>query len=117
MGLAMNIQIFGRAKCFDTRKSVRYFKERGIKYQLVDVDKYGISRGEFNSIARAVGGWENMLNTESGDQDLLALIRYLALEDKQEKLMENPKLLKTPIVRNGREAAVGYCPDVWKLWS
>jgi len=52
----MNIQIFGKTKCFDTKKAERYFKERGIKYQLVDIVKYGISKGEYQSVKSAVGG-------------------------------------------------------------
>ena len=110
----MNIQIFGKAKCFDTKKAERYFKERRIKYQFVDVLKYGMSRGELNAVKNAVG-LEAMVNTEDEDYPLF---RYLAsTESKMDKLYEVPYLLKTPIVRNGKQATVGYCPDVWKNWK
>ena len=51
----MNIQIFGKSKCFDTKKAERYFKERRIKYQFVDINRYGMSRGELNAVKNAVG--------------------------------------------------------------
>ncbi|MBS1419615.1 MAG: arsenate reductase family protein [Firmicutes bacterium] len=110
----MNIQIFGRPKCFDTKKAERYFKERRIKYQFVDIIKFGMSRGELNSVKNAVG-LEAMINTEDEDYPLL---KYLAgNEAKLEKLFETPYLIKTPIVRNGKQATVGYCPEVWKNWE
>lgn len=110
----MNIQIFGKAKCFDTKKAERYFKERRIKYQYVDVIKFGMSRGELASVKNAVG-LDNMVDTE--DQDY-PLFQYLAsLDAKMEKLYEEPYLIKTPIVRNGKKATVGYCPDIWKNWD
>ena len=108
----MNIQIFGKSKCFDTKKAERYFKERRIKYQFVDILKYRMSRGELNAVKNAVG-LEAMVNTEDEDYPLF---RYLAsTEAKMDKLYEVPYLLKTPIVRNGKQATVGYCPEVWKV--
>lgn len=113
----MNIQIFGSAKCFDTKKTQRYFKERGIKFQSVDLMQKGMSKGEFNSVKTAVGGFEKLIDENCKDKDLLALIKYLAQEDKEEKVFENPKLIKTPVVRNGKVATIGYQPDVWKSWE
>jgi arsenate reductase-like glutaredoxin family protein len=113
----MNIQIFGKSKCFDTKKAERYFKERGIKYQYIDVIKYGISKGEYNSVKAAVGGAAPLIDTESGAYEKL-YIKYLAGETAaEEKLMDNPALFKTPIVRNGRAATVGYRPEVWADWT
>ena len=110
----MNIQIFGKAKCFDTKKAERYFKERRIKYQFVDVIKFGMSRGELSSVKNAVG-LDAMVDTN--DQDY-PMYQYLASADaKLDKLFEEPYLIKTPIVRNGKKATVGYCPDVWKTWE
>ena len=110
----MNIQIFGKAKCFDTKKAERYFKERRIKYQFVDIIKFGMSRGELQSVKNAVG-LENMVNTEDEDYPIY---KYLSSnEDKLQKLYEVPYLIKTPIVRNGKQATVGYCPEVWKTWE
>ena len=105
----MNIQIFGKSKCFDTKKAQRYFKERRIKFQFVDIVKYGMSRGELTSVKNAVG-----IDAMSDAPE----IGYLAYDaDKLEKLFEYPELLKTPLVRNGKQATVGYCPDVWKNWE
>ena len=113
----MNIQIFGTKKCNDTKKAERFFKERGIKYQFVDMKEKGLSKGEFNSVCQAVGGDEKLIDQECKEKDLLALITYLAEEDKAEKILENQKVIKTPIVRNGKQATVGYQPDIWKNWK
>lgn len=113
----MNIQIFGSKKDFDTKKAERYFKERGIKAQFIDMKEKGMSKGEFNSVCQAVGGYRNLIDQNCRDKDLLALITYIAEEDKIEKILENQKIIKTPVVRNGRQATVGYQPDVWKGWK
>ena len=113
----MNIQIFGTNKCFDTKKAMRYFKERGIKYQFIDMKEKGMSKGEYESIKQAVGGIENLLDENCKDKDTLALIRYISDEDKDEKILENQKVLKTPVVRNGKQATVGYQPEIWKEWK
>ena len=113
----MNIQIFGTSKCFDTRKAERYFKERRIPFQRIDLLRYGMSGGEFDSVLRAVGGIDNLIKWESKDPEVL-LMKYM--EDKrakEDKVFDNPKLLKTPIVRNGKQATVGYCPQVWENWK
>ena len=113
----MNIQIFGTKKCFDTKKAERYFKERNIKYQMIDMKEKGMSKGEFNSVKQAVGGTDALIDENCKDKDLLALLKYLSDEDKEEKILENPKVIKTPVVRNGKKATLGYCPDVWKEWD
>lgn len=113
----MNIQIFGAKKCFDTKKAERFFKERGIKYQLIDMKEKGMSRGEFNSVANAVGGSEKLINENAKDKDMLALMKYLSDDDRKEKILENPQIIKTPIVRNGKKATIGYCPEIWKEWE
>ena len=110
----MNIQIFGKSKCFDTKKAERYFKERRVKFQSIDLVKTGISPGELKSVKNAVG-LDALIDDANPDAALLRCLAYE--EDKLEKLLENPKLLKTPIVRNGRQATVGYQPDVWKGWE
>jgi len=113
----MNIQIFGKAKCFDTKKAERYFKERGIKYQLIDLKEKGMSKGEFNSVKQAVGGYEKLIDDNSKDKDTLALIKYICEEDKEGKILDNPHVIRTPVVRNGKKATVGYLPEVWKNWD
>jgi len=113
----MNIQIFGKAKCFDTKKAERYFKERGIKYQLIDLKEKGMSKGEFNSVKQAVGGYEKLIDENCKDKDTLSLIKYIAAEDKEDKILDNQQVIKTPVVRNGKQATVGYQPEVWKIWG
>ena len=110
----MNIQIFGKSKCFDTKKAERYFKERRVKYQAVDLLRFGMSRGELTSVVKAVG-LDALIDQKNPDA---ALLNYLAYDaDKLDKLFEDPRLLKTPVVRNGRQATVGFCPEVWKTWE
>lgn len=113
----MNIQIFGTKKCSDTRKAERFFKERGIKYQFVDMKEKGMSKGEVTSVAQANGVLENMINWEGKDKDTLALIKYIADEDKLAKILENPQVIRTPVVRNGKQSTLGYQPDIWKGWK
>ena len=97
----MNIQIFGTKKCNDTKKTERFFKERGIKYQFIDMKEKGMSKGEFTSVAQANGGLENMVNWEGKDQDTLALIRYIAEEDKLAKVLENPSVIAHRLSETG----------------
>lgn len=110
----MNIQIFGKSKCFDTKKAQRYFKERRVKFQNVDILRYGMSRGELTSVIRAVG-FDAVIDPKHPDARGLGYLAYD--EQKLEHLLEDPRLLRTPIVRNGKKATVGYCPEVWKQWE
>ena len=112
----MNIQIFGKSKCFDTKKAERYFKERRIKYQLIDIVKFGMSKGEFNSVKAAVGGIQPLVDENSKEYERQG-IKYLANDDLEERLMDSPSMFKTPIVRNGKKATVGYVPEVWGTWE
>ncbi len=110
----MNIQIFGTAKSFDTKKAERWFKERRIKFQSVDLKRYGMSLGELKSVCQAVG-LEAMVDPKHPDA---ALLSYLASDSaKLEHLLEQPSLLRMPIVRNGKQASVGYCPQIWETWT
>lgn len=112
----MNIQIYGKSKCFDTKKAERYFKERRIKYQSIDLAKFGMSKGELDSVRKAVGLRE-LIDSKSKDYDK-SCIAYLASEDNMaQKLLEYPALFKTPIVRNGKQATLGYRPEVWETWE
>ena len=112
----MNIQIFGKPKCFDTKKAERYFKERKIKYQYVDIQKYGLSKGEFESV-RASVGLRELIDTTVKEYKTLNMQNLGVGNVAAEVLFNNPKLYRTPIVRNGRKATVGYCPEVWKDWE
>lgn len=110
----MNIQIFGKSKCFDTKKAERFFKERNIPFQRIALESKGMSRGELLSVKAAVGGLDNLIDANAKEA---VLIRYLAEEQqREEKLLESPCALRTPIVRNGKQATIGYCPEVWEQW-
>jgi len=112
----MNIQIYGMNKCFDTKKAERYFKERRIKFQRIDLAKYGLSPREFDTVRRAVG-LDAMINRDSKDYDASFIAHLAYEEDIIDKLFEMPTLLKSPIVRNGKQVTIGYCPDVWATWE
>ncbi|AEB76244.1 arsenate reductase family protein [Clostridium botulinum] len=112
----MNIQIFGVKKCFDTKKAERYFKERRIKYQFIDLNIKGLSKGEFQSVKKSVG-LNNLINKNSNQYKKLNMEHIRTESVKEEILLNNPKLYTTPIVRNGKEATVGYQPDIWKIWE
>ena len=113
----MNIQIFGKSKCFDTKKAERWFKERRIKFQSIDLIKYGMSGKEFDSVLRAVGGIDQLTDWSSKSPEV-TLMKYM--DDpraKEDKVFDNPELMKTPVVRNGKLATVGYCPEIWQKWE
>ena len=112
----VNIQIFGRSKCFDTKKAERYFKERKIKYQLIDINRYGLSPREQESVKDAVGV-KDMFDEEGKEAKRLALKNLGEGTYALSVLFNNPKLYKTPIVRNGRKVTIGYHPEVWGLWE
>ena len=113
----MNIQIFGKSKSFDTKKAERWFKERRVKFQSIDLKKYGMSPKEFDSVLRAVGGIDNLIDWDSKSPEV-TLMKYM--EDKtakEDKVFADPTLMKTPVVRNGKQATVGYCPEIWATWE
>lgn len=113
----MNIQIFGKNKCFDTKKAERYFKERRIKYQYIDLNRYGLSPKEFDSVLRAVGGVDNLIDWNCKDE-AIALMRYMDdKRAKEDRIFDDPKLIRSPVVRNGKLATVGYCPEIWQNWE
>ncbi len=113
----MNIQIFGKSKCFDTKKTERYFKERRIKYQMVDLLRYGLSGKEFDAVLLGVGGVDNLIDW-NGKSPEISLMKYMEdVRAKEDKLFDDPSLMRTPIVRNGRQVTVGYCPEIWEKWD
>lgn len=111
----MNIQIFGSSKCFETKKAERWFKERRIRYQYIDLPKKGFSLGEYRSIRQKLKVEELMNTSCKAYQDLY--VAYLTPDAAEDKLYENPQLFNTPIVRNGKLVTVGYCPEVWEQWE
>lgn len=112
----MNIQIFGSKKCFDTKKAERYFKERKIKYSLIDMKEKGMSKGELNNVSRVVPVNE-LINQKAKAYKTSNLDKIRSNETKLEILLKDQSLIKTPIVRNGKLATVGYKPEVWKDWE
>ena len=110
------VQIFGTKKCADSRKAERWFKERSIKIQFVDLKEKGLSPGELRSVAARVG-LDKLVDRESQrfrDKGLRVASFSGPLLEKT--LLEDPLLLKTPIVRNGKEATVGFAPETWTTW-
>ncbi len=113
----MNIQIFGTKKCFDTKKAERYFKERKIKFQFIDLNEKALSKRELESVRIAVGSVKELINEKSKLYESSNIKRIMDNSLKEEILLKNPLLLKTPIVRNGKQATVGYKPEVWQEWE
>ncbi len=118
----MAIQIFGTAKNFDVKKAERYFSERRIPVQVIDLKEKGMSKGELgsviNALARKAGSREAAIDllADKKNKDYSSFA-YLDDSDKEQKLLDNPLLLAQPVVRNGKDfATVGYCPDEWKNW-
>lgn len=113
----MNIQIFGKSKCFDTKKAERYFKERRIPYQFVDLKRFGMSGREFESVLRGVGGIDRLIDWDS-KAEAVTLMKYMDSQTaKEDKVFDDPTLMKTPVVRNGKLVTVGYCPEIWESWK
>ena len=113
----MNIQIFGKSKCFDTKKAERYFKERRIKYQYVDLLKFGLSGKEFDSVLRAVGGIDHLIDWNGKSQEITNMKYMDDKIAKEDKVFDDPALMRTPIVRNGKQATIGFCPEIWSTWE
>ena len=113
----MNIQIFGKSKCFDTKKAERWFKERRIKFQSIDLKRDGMSPREFDSVLRAVGGVDNLIDWNGKSQEITNMKYMEDQTAKEDKLYDDPTLMKTPVVRNGKQATAGYCPEVWETWE
>ena len=111
----MNIQIFGTKKCFDTKKAERFFKERKIQFQFIDLNEKPMSKGELNSVLHSVSN-NDLINNKSKDYTKLNFNNIRSTEIKAELLLKNQKVMNTPIVRNGKEATVGYNLEVWNNW-
>ncbi len=109
----MNIQIFGTKKCRETAKALRFFKERGVKVHNVDLAEKGMSRGELTSVAGSVP-YEDLIDKDGKEYNRMNL--HYIKHDVEKVLLENPLLIKTPVVRNGKSATSGYAPEAWKGW-
>lgn len=107
----MIIQIFGTKKCKETQKAMRFFKERKIEIQFIDLTQKGMSRGEIKKVSSAIG-IDNLINKES-DAFLNKGLRY-ASYDGEDILFKYPQIMVTPVVRCGSKASVGFAPEEWK---
>lgn len=113
----VTIQIFGTKKCPDTRKAERFFRERNVKVHVIDLAQKGMSAGELQSVAARVGGVEALLDRES-KRYIDKGLKYAAPTGPriEQHLLDDPLLLKTPVVRKGKDATLGYAPEVWQRW-
>ena len=112
----MNIQIFGKKKCFDTKKAERYFKERRIPFQSMDLKKHPLGEREVRLMLEGIG-MEKLLDREDKKVREHPACYYDRAELLIPAIRENPWLLKTPIVRNGNKVTCGYCPEIWETWD
>lgn len=112
----MAIQIYTLKKNFDTQKAERYFKERRIAYQLVDLSRTKMGKRELQAVEAQVG--LNALIDRKSKAFLESTIRFSTDKERiLEVLLEQPAMLHLPIVRNGRVATIGYQPEVWAQWN
>ena len=113
----MNIQIFGTKKCSDTRKAQRFFNERRIQFHFVDLSQKEMSRGELRAVAVRVP-LVDIIDTKS-TRFLEKGLVHASLNPAyiETLLVQDSLLMRTPIVRNGKEVTVGHSPDVWKTWE
>ncbi len=113
----MNIQVFARNKCFDSKKTQRYFKERNIKISYLDLGERKISKGELSSLVQALGNIDKLVDEKAKNQKAYLQYKYCTEGNKFSFLLENQDILKTPIVRSKNKAVVGYNPKEWEKWG
>ena len=112
----MNVQIFGRRDCSDTRKAERWFRERRIPFQFVDLKIKGLAPRELESVAAAVG-WEALADRDSKHWREKGLAFATPARIPKLLLADPLLLLRTPIVRNAPAATVGFRSEVWREWE
>jgi len=109
----MNLQIMGTKKCRDTQKSERFFKERKIPYHFRDLNEKGLAKGELDNIVSVIPLDE--LIDKDGQQYKKRNMQFMVF-DIEEELLQDPLLLRTPVIRNGKQVTIGYQPEIWTLW-
>ena len=109
------IQIYISRKNFDVQKAQRFFKERRIPFQEMDLKKHRLGQREVETMARAVG-LQNLIDREDSRVRSHPACYYNKDSDLLEAVLENPWLLRSPIVRDGSRVTVGYAPEVWESW-
>lgn len=110
----MNIQIFGTKKCRETQKTERYFKERRIPFHFIDLNERGFSKGELEKV-KSVVGLESLL--DRGSKEYVRLNMQYIVHNREKMMLKYPLLFRTPVVRNGARATVGFCPEIWQTWE
>ena len=115
--MTLTIQLFGTKRCRDSRAAERFFKERGVSLHVVDLGQKAMSPGELRNVAARVGGFEALIDRE-GKRYVDKGLKYAAPTGPriEQILIADPLLLRTPIIRSGNRATVGYVPDVWQSW-
>ncbi len=113
----LTVQLFGTKKCPHTRAAERFFRERGVALHSVDLANKGMSAGELRNVAARAGGMEALIDRE-GKRYVDKGLKYAAPTGPriEKMLVDDPLLLRTPIVRSGARATVGFAPDVWQSW-
>ena len=109
----MNIQIIGTKKCKNTQKATRFFKERNINFHLMDLTQRAISPGELDNVLRRIAP-EDLIDENSASYKKRGMA-YMSF-DIREELLEDPSLMVTPVVRNGKEVTLGVDTAVWTKW-
>lgn len=111
----MNIQIYFTKKNPAVLKAERFFKERKIAYQLLDLSKHKLGKKELDVFVNAVGA--KALVDREGKKALERPVAHMSTDYLiVEKLLEEPKALVSPIVRNGGKITIGAQENVWKEW-
>lgn len=111
----MNLQIFGRKKGHDVKKATRFFQERGIAFQLIDLDQKDMSRRELESVLKG-RDLDELIDPQCKDKALLVQYESASPARRFDLLLENQALLRTPIVRNGSSSTIGVQEKQWKDW-
>lgn len=106
------LQLFGRKKDRETQRADRWLKERRVEFSFVDLDQKPLSPGELDSIARAAGGYEPLVDTEGAEYRKGGWAHRSF--DPREELLEHPGLLRTPVLRLAPRAVVGFDEAAWK---
>ena len=106
-----NIQVFGVQKSSATRAAVRFFKERRVAIQMVDLHKKAIAPGEIKRFVERFG-WDSLLDTE-GKAYIEGGLKYLKLTEAElmQRIEREPLLLRLPLVRAGKLVSIGKDED------
>jgi arsenate reductase len=112
----MDVQVFGTKKCAETRKALRFFAERRVKTHFVDLNERAASPGELTRFAQKFGVGA-LIDSASRRYDALGLSSARYSDERWlDKLVEEPMLLKTPLVRWQNKLTIGAAEETWRGW-